>query len=128
MTIAEVSKQYGLTADTLRYYERVGLLPPVRRTASGLRDYGEEELRWVGFVKCMRCAGMSIETLAEYVALFRQGEDTVARRKALLVEQRDRIQEKINELQAAIKRLDYKIDSYEDIVSHYESKLQKNAD
>ena len=51
MTIAEVAKQYSLSADTLRYYERVGLLPNVHRTAGGIRDYSEEDCRWVGYIK-----------------------------------------------------------------------------
>ena len=53
MTIAEVSEKYGLTADTLRYYERVGLLPPVPRTSGGIRDYGEKDCGWIEFIKCM---------------------------------------------------------------------------
>jgi DNA-binding transcriptional MerR regulator len=69
MKIAEVSEQYGLSADTLRYYERVGLIPPVNRTETGIRDYNELDLRRVDFVKCMRSAGLPIEVLIEYVAL-----------------------------------------------------------
>lgn len=88
MTIAEVSKKYELTADTLRYYERIGLLPPVGRNKSGIRDYTEEDCNWVGFIKCMRNAGISIETLIEYVSLFQKGEGTIPARKNLLIEQR----------------------------------------
>ena len=54
MTISEVSKKYDITADTLRYYERIGLIPPVPRTKSGLRDYDESSCNWVNFIKCMR--------------------------------------------------------------------------
>ena len=84
MKIAEVSKQYGLSADTLRYYERIGLLPSVTRNASGVRDYGEQDCARVQFVKCMRGAGVSIEALIEYMQLFEQGEHTAAARKTLL--------------------------------------------
>lgn len=76
MTIAEASKKYQMTPDTLRYYERVGLIPPVPRTAGGIRDYDEESFRWIEFAKCMRSAGLPIEALVEYVALYRQGEST----------------------------------------------------
>ena len=69
MTIAEVSKKYNLTADTLRYYERIGLLPPVPRTQGGFRDYDEESCRWIELMKCMRAAGVQIEALVEYVRL-----------------------------------------------------------
>ena len=74
MKIAEVSKEYGLSADTLRYYERIGLLPNVTRTASGIRDYSEQDCARVQFVKCMRAASVSIEALIEYMQLFEQGE------------------------------------------------------
>lgn len=88
MTIAEVSRKYEISADTLRYYERIGLIPPVPRTKSGLRDYDEESCGWVELMKCMRAAGVQIEALIEYVALFQQGDDTIDARKALLIEQR----------------------------------------
>ena len=77
MTIAEVSRKYEISADTLRYYERIGLIPPVPRTKSGLRDYDEESCGWVELMKCMRAAGVQIEALIEYVALFQQGVDTI---------------------------------------------------
>lgn len=76
MTIAEVSKKYGLSADTLRYYERIGLIPGVRRKENGIRDYSESDCNWVEFIKCMRAAGIQVEALIEYVALFQQGDDT----------------------------------------------------
>lgn len=81
MTIAQVSQKYGISADTLRYYERIGLLPPVGRTKSGIRDYTEEDCNWVNFIKCMRGAGLPVETLIEYVGLFGQGDETIPARK-----------------------------------------------
>ena len=77
MTITEVSKRYDLSADTLRYYERIGLIPPVNRNKSGIRDFTEEDCKWVEFIKCMRGAGLSIEVLTEYVQLFQQGNSTI---------------------------------------------------
>ena len=87
MTISEVSKQYGVSADTLRYYERIGLIPPVPRI-NGARNYDASSLSWVELVKCMRSAGVGIEALMEYARLFQQGGETLEARKALLVEQR----------------------------------------
>ena len=69
MTIAEASKKYDISADTLRYYERIGLIPPVPRTKSGIRDYDEASCGWIQLMKCMRKAGVQIEALIEYVAL-----------------------------------------------------------
>lgn len=113
MTIAEVSKKYQMTPDTLRYYERVGLIPPVPRTAGGIRDYDEESCRWIEFAKCMRSAGLPIEALVEYVALFRQGESTFDARRALLLEQREQLMARLEELQAVLQRLDRKIAHYD---------------
>ena len=76
MTIAEVSRQYDISADTLRYYERIGLLPHVGRTSGGIRNYSEDDCHWVEYIKCMRSAGVSVETLLEYVTLFHQGTST----------------------------------------------------
>lgn len=112
MTIAEVSKMYELTADTLRYYERIGLIPPVTRNSSGNRDYTEDDCKWVQFIKCMRNAGLSIETLIEYVNLFQKDYDTSVERKALLLEQRRIIEGKIEELKNTLSYLDVKIESY----------------
>ncbi len=125
MTIAEVGKKYGLTADTLRYYERIGLLPTVNRNGSGNRDYTEEDCRWVHFIKCMRSAGLSIEVLIEYVSLFQSGNETIVARKELLIEQRRHIFEKIEELQETLSYLDTKIDGYEDHMLKFEEELKK---
>lgn len=124
MTIAEVSRKYNLTADTLRYYERMGLIPPVPRTSGGIRDYNEDSCRWVEYIKCMRSAGVSVDILAEYVALFRQGSDTIPARKALLIEQREQIEARIRELNAALARLNWKIEGYEDRVLKCEEELK----
>lgn len=125
MTITEVAQKYGLTADTLRYYERIGLLPDVRRTPGGVRDYSEEDCRWVEYIKCMRSAGISVETLIEYVKLFHQGEETIAERKKLLLEQREQILARINELNDALAKLDWKLDGYEERMLKFEEDYLK---
>ena len=110
MTITEVSKKYGLTADTLRYYERIGLIPPVPRGKSGARDYGQESCQCVELMKCMRAAGVQIETLIEYAALAQQGDGTLEARRNLLVRQREQLTARMADMQASLDRLDYKID------------------
>ena len=125
MTIAEVGREFELTADTLRYYERIGLLPAVNRNSSGNRDYTEEDCRWVKFIKCMRNAGLSIEVLIEYVGLFQQGNETAQIRKELLIEQRKHIMEKIQDFQNTLAYLDKKIDGYEDLMLKCEENLKK---
>jgi DNA-binding transcriptional MerR regulator len=125
MTIAEVAKKYGLTADTLRYYERIGLLPIVGRTPGGVRDYTEEDCRWVEYIKCMRAAGISVETLIEYVKLFHQGTETIPERKKLLLEQREQIVMRINELNDILAKLDWKLDGYEQRMLKFEEEHLK---
>ncbi len=112
MTIAQVSKKYGITADTLRYYERVGLIPRVNRNTSGIRYYTNDDCNWVEFIKCMRSAGLPIEVLREYVELFRQGDSTVEARMQLLIDQRRQLAARMEEMRATLARLDYKIEMY----------------
>ena len=117
MTIKEVSEKFKISQDTLRYYERIGLIPPVSRTASGIRNYQESDLGWVEHAVCMRSAGVPIEALIEYVSLFRQGDDTADARKALLIEQRSLLIKRMEDMQATLDRLDKKIEHYEHITA-----------
>lgn len=125
MTIAEVSRKYDISADTLRYYECIGLIPPVPRTRGGLRDYGEESCGWIQLMKCMRAAGVQIEALIEYVDLFQQGDATLDARKALLVEQRDQLVSRMAEMQASLDLLNQKIDRYEQGMMTAEQQLRR---
>ena len=125
MTIAEVSRKYDISADTLRYYGRIGLIPPVPRTRGGLRDYGEESCGWIQLMKCMRAAGVQIEALIEYVDLFQQGDATLDARKALLVEQRDQLVSRMAEMQASLDLLNQKIDRYEQGMMTAEQQLRR---
>lgn len=113
MTIAQVSRRYGLSADTLRYYERVGILPPVGRTPGGRREYTSTDCSWIELACCMRAAGLPVESLADYVRLALQGDGTIPARRQLLVEQRRRLETQQQALQAALEKLDYKIACYD---------------
>ena len=116
MKIAEVSEHYGLSPDTLRYYERIGLIPPVTRNESGIRDYGELDVRRVEFIKCMRSAGLPIEVLIDYMELVQQGDQTIDARKEILKEQREQLVARMAEMQNTLELLDYKIRGYENAV------------
>lgn len=124
MRIAEVSEKFNIPQDTLRYYERIGLVPPVRRNKSGIRDYTEEDCNWVEFIKCMRGAGLPIEVLIEYVALFRRGDDTIEARKELFLEQRRLLVARIDELQKTLERMDYKIAIFDEKLVEREKMLR----
>ncbi len=123
MKISEVSEQSGLSVDTLRYYEKIGLLPTVNRTGSGIRDFNELDLRRVSFIKCMRAAGLPVEVLIEYYALVQQGDDTVAARKTILEKQRAQLLARMAEMQETLDLLNHKIDVYEKAVLKNEQKL-----
>lgn len=125
MTIAEVSKKVNLSADTLRYYERIGLIPEVNRTESGIRNYTEEDLGWIEFSKCMRNAGMSIEALIEYIKLYKKGDVTLEARKQLLISQKDVIKERLEEIQNTFDKINYKIKNYEKLLVEREKDLLK---
>ena len=115
MTISEGIKKYNITADTIRYYEKEGLIPTVPRNKNGIRDFDENSCGWIEFIKCMRSAGLEIETLKRYVSLFRQGTKTVKERKILLEEQREKLLKKQEDIKATLDRLNYKIEKYEEI-------------
>ena len=116
MTIAEVSKKYELTTDTLRYYERIGLIPAVNRTQSGIRNYSEADCRWVSFIKCMRDAGIPVEALTEYISLFQQGSSTDGARKQILIDQRKLLLERMEHMKKTLKLLNTKIERYEQLI------------
>jgi len=128
MTIAEVSTKFELSQDTLRYYERIGLIPSVNRTKGGIRDYSEEDCRWIEFIKCMRNAGLPIEILIEYVGLFQKGDETISARKQILIEQRDQLLIRMNEMKNTLERLEYKIASYEQTIVKKEKTLKRSSE
>lgn len=126
MTIAEVCERFDLSQDTLRYYEKIGLIPTVQRKASGIRNYSEEDCKWVEFIKCMRSAGLTIEFLSEYVKLFNEGDSTLEKRRSLLVEQRKLLKDKMQGMQATLDRLDRKVERYDTLVLEKEKHLKRN--
>ena len=112
MTIKEVSEKYDISQDTLRYYERIGLIPAVTRTSGGIRNYQESDLGWVENAICMRNAGVPIEALIEYVRLYQMGDSTIEARKQLLEEQYEILQEQKQQIETTMERLNYKISRY----------------
>ena len=125
MRIAEVSEKYNISADTLRYYERVGLLPPVNRTDSGIRDFDEDDIKRVEFVKCMRSAGLPIEVLTEYIQLVQMGDSTIEMRKQILEDEREKLMGRMAEMQKTLDRLNYKISIYEKNILKKEKQLSE---
>lgn len=120
MNIAQVSEKFDVTKETLRYWERLRLLPEIPRNESGYRDYGEYELNWIFFIQAMRKAGVSIEALVEFVELYRLKTDTRAAQKQLLVEQRDKLEQQKRKIEKTLNYLNYKLDNFENHVLNYE--------
>ena len=116
MTIKEVSEKYNLSQDTLRYYERVGMIPPVTRSSGGIRNYTPEDLGWVELALCMRSAGLPVEAMIEYVKLSQMGDATFAARLQLLQEQKEALLAQRRQIDATLERLDYKISRYQEAV------------
>jgi DNA-binding transcriptional MerR regulator len=128
MTIKEVCEKYDITADTLRYYERVGVIPAVSRTKGGIRDYGEDDIAWVENAICMRSAGVPVEMLIEYVRLFQEGDGTFKARRDLLAEARADIQEQLDRITETARLLDYKISRYEEAIKTGVLSWEKDED
>lgn len=116
MTIKEVCEMFDITQDTLRYYERVGVIPEVHRTSGGTRDYTEEDIGWVRTMTCFRSAGVPVEMLIEYRRLFEEGDHTFEARCNLLKEAREKLLEERKRYDNALEKLEYKIGKYEEAV------------
>lgn len=114
MTIKEGAEKYDISADTLRYYERVGMIPKVTRRPNGIRDYQESDLGWVELAICMRSAGLPIEVMIEYVKLYKEGDNTIPARLELLQEQMNALKEQKAQIESTVERLAYKISKYEE--------------
>ncbi|OQR13590.1 MerR family transcriptional regulator [Ligilactobacillus salivarius] len=122
MNIKKVSEQLGISSDTIRYYERIGLVPPISRDKNGVRNFTDIDIQRLDFIKCMRHAGLSIESLHEYMHLYSLNDDrTIPARKRILEEEAEKLDERIASLQETRAYLQHKIDIYE-------SKLTKVAD
>lgn len=121
MRIEEVSREFGIPKDTLRYWERIGLLPEIHRNSSGYRDYSETDKNWVFYIQALHNAGVSIEALSEFVTLYRKGERNSPARKQLLIDQREELLDQIEQIKKTIAYLSYKIDNWGSHMLNYES-------
>lgn len=123
LNIKEVSQVTGLSADTIRYFERIGLVPKIERKSSGVRDFSENDVAILEFIRCFRGAGMSIERLIEYMGLVQEGDSTVEARIDLLREEREELQTRLIEIQQALERLECKIENYQTKLRTIEKQL-----
>ncbi len=113
LSITQVSQKYDITSDTLRYYERIGLIPKVPRKANGNRYYNEGMQGWIEMIVCLRHSGVTVEALIDYAQMLQQGDTTLDAREELLKEQLSMLEEKKHNLDRSINRLKHKISLYE---------------
>ena len=116
MTIREIAAKTNMSTDTLRYYERIGLLPPVPRNAAGIRNYDEYFVNFINFIKKLKASGMSLEHITDYIRLAEMGDATIQERKKLLAEARETLLDKINNLQLVAELADYQLRNYENLL------------
>ena len=116
MTIREIAAKTNMSTDTLRYYERIGLLPPVPRNAAGIRNYDEYFVNFINFIKKLKASGMSLEHIIDYIRLAEMGDATIQERIKLLAEARDTLRDKINSLQLVAELADYQLRNYENLL------------
>jgi DNA-binding transcriptional MerR regulator len=128
LTIQQVAERTGLSTHTLRYYERIGLIHPVGRAASGHRQYSASDVGWLDFMRCLRSTGMPIREVKRYAELFAQGESTLAERRALLEAHRRRIEDNLRALSQNLEAIKYKIAYYEELEAQAVGQAQHAAD
>jgi DNA-binding transcriptional MerR regulator len=124
LTIQEVSQATGLSAHTLRYYERVGLIHPIDREQNAHRRYTTDDVGWIDFLTKLRATGMSIRDMQKYAELQRRGDETLAERVEMLESLRDKVEAHMDELNEHLKLIRYKIEIYQQIVT--EKELEKS--
>ncbi|WP_455630377.1 MerR family transcriptional regulator [Megamonas sp.] len=123
MTIKEVAEKTGVSADTLRYYERIGLLPAVPRKPNGIRDYDEFFIDWIAFIQDLKSVGMSLEAILDYISLAKLGEVSRKERKQLLVEVQHILLNKIKMLHTMVEKNNYHLEHYDDVLLPKTNKL-----
>ena len=121
LTIRQVAARTGLTVYTLRYYERAGLIPAIERAGNGHRRYSEEDLAWIGFVKCLRSTGMPISDVQRYVELQQRGDATFAERLEIMESHRRALKAKIEELSGFLARIEGKVERYREHIAREKS-------
>jgi DNA-binding transcriptional MerR regulator len=126
LTIREAAERTGLTAHTLRFYERIGLLEPIQRGTGGHRRYREQDLGWIRLLICLRKSGMPIRTLAEFATLQREGDPSGERRKYLLEQHRRDALAQIEEISSHLAVIEMKIEKFEQLRQTWDASTETN--
>ena len=116
MTISDIALKTGLSDHTLRYYEKVGIIPPVKRGSSGQRVFSDDDLGWIDFLLCLKSTGLSIQDIRYFISLCDSGDSTIPDRVEVLEKHREKIEEQINDLKEMRGKIDYKINYYKGVL------------
>lgn len=119
-SIGQVSKKMGLTAHTLRYYEKEGLLPFVKKNGAGLRVFSDNDLGWLELIECLKGTGMTLKGIKQYIDWFQEGDSTLKQRLEMFKEQKVKLKEQMARLEKYMERIDYKIAYYNEVITHGE--------
>ena len=117
-SIGKVARMTGLTAHTLRYYDKEGLLPFVQKSASGARSFSDQDLEWLGLIECLKGVGMPIKDIKQYIDWYREGDSTIGKRLDMFKRQKEHLEEQMALLRRHLEKIDYKIEFYTDAAEH----------
>lgn len=128
-SIGQVAAKTGLTFHTLRYYEKEGLLPFVRKSSSGLRMFSDDDLGWLSLIECLKETGMSLKGIKQYIDWFREGDSTLPQRLEMFKQQQLKVLAQIEQFQKYLQKIDYKVSLYEEAVKlgSFEKALKKSG-
>ncbi len=121
-SIQDVSRKTGLSTHTLRYYEKEGLISGVERSQGGFRQYTDEDLEKLGLICCLKNTGMSIQEIARFVQLTREGEHTLEERVELLKEHRNRVLKRMEEMQRHLEKVTWKLNFFSEKLREYQAR------
>ena len=118
-TIGDISEMFSITADTLRYYEKTGVIPPIKRDENGRRVFSEDDIKWLGFVNCLKLTEMPLDNIRKYLELLKSGDKTAKMRREIIAKQKLVLGKRINELNTAMNHLDNKLKFYDDLLEKH---------
>ena len=124
-SIQDVSNKTGLSTHTLRYYEKEGLISGVERSQGGFRQYTDEDLERLGLIRCLKNTGMSIQEIARFVQLTHEGDHTLEERVELLREHRERVLERMAEMQKHLDKVTWKLNFFTEKLKAYQAEQKK---
>lgn len=119
LSIGQVAEMTSISIDTLRFYEKTGVIPNVQRNASGRRIYNQYDVNWLNFVNCLKTTGMPLDKIREYLNLMNQGDHTTLARRDIIANYKQELQEKIDELNTAMDHLNKKLNYYDEYIANY---------